>query len=242
MKKINNREEANQYYKKVNELVDDYIKNWKVKPTEIYSYFQRNMKSFLEKSGLSDVEGITRVVNDVLEHRRGMELDKVMKFESFSKISESILNIGNANVEHEKVLADYYQTSIGHIDLIDGDVHLYKINDFGKKVVAIIFSDEELKEIKENILDSLVEEAKNKVLSINEVDGVEIGISFRFWLSDIFDESKYKDLCSSKLTNQNLLLVIKNTIQKRKDFPTNFSDERLSYKSDFKGYHIWEVK
>jgi hypothetical protein len=242
MKKITNREEANQYYKQVNELVDDYIKTWKIKPSEIYHYFQRNMQSFLERSGLSEVEGIKRVVNDVLEHRRFMELDKVMKFESFSKVNESVINIGNANINHEKVLADYYNTSLGHIDLVDPEIHLYKINDFGKKVVSIIFSDKELEEIKENILDNLVLEAENKVLSINEVDGVEMGFSFRFWLSDIFDKEKFRNSCEEKLTNENLLVVIKSVIQKYQELPTNFDNSRLSYKDDFKGYHIWEVR
>jgi hypothetical protein len=242
MKKITNREEANQYYSQVNELVDDYIKKWKVKPTEIYSYFKRNMRVFLEKSGLSEIDGITRVINDVLEHRRGMQLDGIIKFENFNYITESVININKSTVEHEKVLSDFYKTSIGHVEVIDAEVHLFKINDFGKKVISIIFSDSELDEIKNNIVDSIVEDSKNKALSISEIDGVDIGISIRFWLSDIIDQEKYKEVCKNKITNENLLLIIKKTIQKRQDFPTNFSNDRLSYKDDFKGYHIWEVR
>jgi hypothetical protein len=242
MKKITNREEANEYYNKVNELVDDYIKTWKIKPSEIYHYFQRNMESFLGRTGLSEVDGIRRVVNDVLEHRKFMELDKVMKFESFNRVNESVINIGNANVNHEKVLADYYNTSLGHVDLVDPEIHLYKINDFGKKVVSIIFSDKELEEIKENILDNLVSEAENKVLSISEIDGIEVGVSFRFWLSDVFDKEKFRTTLTEKITNENLLLIIKSTIQKNQELPTNFSNDRLNYKDDFKGYHIWEVR
>jgi len=242
MKKITNREEANEYYNKVNELVDDYIKTWKIKPSEIYHYFQRNMQSFLERSGLSEVDGIRRVVNDVLEHRRFMELDKVMKFENFSKVNEGVISIGNANVNHEKVLADYYNTSLGHIDLVDPEIHLYKIDDFGKKVISIIFSDKELDEIKVNILDNLVLEAENKVLSINELGGMEMGFSLRFWVSDIFDKEKFRKSCEEKLTNENLLVVIKSVIQRYQEMPTNFDGSRLSYKDDFEGYHIWEVK
>jgi hypothetical protein len=242
MKKITNREELNQYYKQVNELVDEYITGHNIRPSEVYHYFQRNLQSFLERTGLSDVDGIKKVVNDVLEHRRHMELDKVMKFESFNKLNESVLSIGNATVEHEKVLADYYNTSIGHIDLVDGDIHLYKINDFGKKVISIIFSDSELQKVKENVLDGLVSEAENKVLSINEIGGVGIGVSFRFWLSDVFDKEKFRATLTEKITNENLLLIIKSTIQKNQELPTNFSSDRLNYKDDFKGYHIWEVR
>jgi hypothetical protein len=242
MRKIANREELNQYYTMVNELVDRYINTHRIRPSEIYHYFKRNMKSFLERNGLSDIEGIQKVVNDVLEHKNFMEMDGVMKFEKFNQLTESIINIGDVNVNHEKVLADYYNTSLGHIELVDGDIHLYKIIDFGKKVVAIIFSDDEIKNIKENILDNLVLEAKNKVMTIDEVDGVEIGFGLRFWLSDIFDEEKFRKSCEEKITNENILIIIKGIIQKSQDLPKNFSDDKLSYKDDFKGYHIWEVR
>ena len=242
MKKITNREEANQYYKKVNELVDEYITKWKVRPSEIFHYFKRNMESFLESSGLSDVEGIKRVVDDVLEHRKHMELDKVMKFESFNKLNEGVINIGNATVEHEKVLADFYNTSLGHIDIIDDDIHLYKVNDFGKKVTAVIFSDGELKKIRENIISQLVEETKKRVLSVSEVDGIEMGFSIRLWISDIFSEDSFRKSIEEKINNEHLLLIIKNIVQRNQDLPVSFSNDRLSYKDSFDGYHIWEIK
>lgn len=242
MKKITNREEANQYYKKVNELVDEYITKWKVRPSEIFHYFKHNMESFLESSGLSDVEGIKRVVNDVLEHRKHMELDKVMKFESFNKLNEGVINIGNATVEHEKVLADFYNTSLGHIDIIDDDIHLYKVNDFGKKVTAVIFSDGELKKIRENIISQLVEETKKRVLSVSEVDGIEMGFSIRLWISDIFSEDSFRKSIEEKINNEHLLLIIKNIVQRNQDLPVSFSNDRLSYKDSFDGYHIWEIK
>ena len=98
------------------------------------------MNSFLERSGLKDVQGIKRVVSDVLEHRRNMELDldKVMKFESFNSLNESVLNLKDSTVEHEKVLADYYKTSLSHVDPIDKNLHLYLVSDFGKKVYCDI--------------------------------------------------------------------------------------------------------
>ena len=242
MKKINNREEANQYYKKVNELVDEYITKWKVRPSEIFHYFKRNMESFLERSGLSDVEGIKRVVDDVLDHRRHMELDKVMKFESFNRLNEGVINIGNSTVEHEKVLADFYNTSLGHIDLVDGDIHLYKVNDFGKKITAIIFSDNELVKIRENVVNQLIEETKNKVLSINEIDGINMGFSIRLWVNDIFSEESLRKSIDDKINNENLLLIIKNIVQQKQDLPITFNTERLSYKDSFDGYHIWEIR
>jgi hypothetical protein len=83
-----------------------------------------------------------------------MELDGVYKFESFISMNESLIGINKSNIEHEKVLADYYSLVIGHVELIDSEIHLYKINDFGKKVTSIIFSDSEIEEIKGKICDS----------------------------------------------------------------------------------------
>ena len=242
MRKINNKEEANQYYKQINELVDEYIQKWKVKPTEIKSYFKRNLDSFLERIGLSDVEGITRVIDDVLDHRVHMELDKVMKFESFNLL-ESVISIGNANTKHEKILADFYNTSMGHIELLDGDIHLYKIKDFNENVNSIIFSDEELDNIYKKIEDNVLEDAKNKVFSITEVDGVEVSsLSIKFWIKDLINEDIFRKQFKEKVDKKQVLLIIKNLVQRKQNMPINFNSDRLEYKEEYKGYHIWEVR
>ena len=37
---INNREDANRYYQIVNELVDDYLDKWKIRPSNLKRYLQ----------------------------------------------------------------------------------------------------------------------------------------------------------------------------------------------------------
>lgn len=241
-KKITNREEANLYYKRVNELVDDYIKSHKVTPSELYKYINKNMTSFLEDSNLSDVDGIINIVNDVITHRKNIEVDNVMKFERFNNINEGILSISNSGVEHEKVLSDCYGTSLGHIELIDKEIHLYKIKDFGKIKHAIIFSDDELVKVKENILNELIKEAEKKILTIDKIEDISLPVSLRVWFKDICDMEKYKLKCDELLTIDNIIKIVKKSVEFRNEFPSNFSEERLSYINKFNGFHIWEIK
>ena len=161
--RINNSEEANQYYKIVNDLVDQYIKKWKIKPSSLSQYLKPGtpkFESFILKNGLSDVEGIKRIVQDVIEDRRHMELDGIMTFECF--INESIFELSKPTIEHEKVLADLFNTSVGHIELVEADKHIYEINDFGEKQKCVILSKSELKELKDKLVKSSLEKIKEK--------------------------------------------------------------------------------
>ena len=241
MKKITNKEEANFYFKKVNELVDDYIKNHKVKPNEIYHYINRNYDSFLEEIGLNDVEGIKMVVNNVLEHRLNMQKDKVMKFENFSLLKENVLTITKSSVEQEKVLADYFNTSLGHIENIDSEIHLYLINDFGQKKYAFIFSEEDVANFKEYILEGLLKELEEKIISLNELDGKEIGFSLRFWLSDVVDDGKLKDLCLEKVNVESVLKFVKSLILSKEGLPIKVNNDILRYVGEFNNHFIWVV-
>jgi hypothetical protein len=236
---INNRDDANKYYNTINGLIDNYIKSHKIKPSELYKYIKRNIDSFINQNKLSDIKGIKRIINDVLEHKRNMELDNILKFEKFKLLKENVIEIGDATIEHEKVLSDYYKTSIGHVDLIDSDVHLYSINDFGKKVKSIIYSDIELDIIKSNIIDSFVLECEKKKLLFNKLDGITTGIDINFYLTEIFDKEKFKDKISDSLTNDNIITLIGNII--KKDSDNKLNTDNIKYIKDFKGYHIWEI-
>ena len=43
---INNREDANKYYQTINDLVDDYIDKWKIKPSNLKRYLERVCSGF----------------------------------------------------------------------------------------------------------------------------------------------------------------------------------------------------
>ena len=241
-KKITNTEEANLYYKTVNELVDKYIKEHKIKPSELNKYFSKNMKSFLENSGLDGIENINRIIKDVLDHRTNMELDGVLTFESFKILNESIISIGNSSINHEKILADFYKTSIGHIDLLDDGMHIYRVNDFNEKVISIIFSDQELDIIYNNIENKILDENKKRVISISDIDGIDIDNSIRIWLGDIISDDKFRQSFKKKVSKDDVLLIIKKIVQSNQEMPFTFATNRLKYKGNYSGYNIWEIR
>lgn len=236
MKKISNREEANNYYKLVSNGVEEFAKQTKARPSEIHSYLSKNGKVFLKRLEVDEVSGIENVLQDVLLHRKHMEDDKVVTFESFSKVNENLFDVGLPTVEHEKVLADIFSTSLGHIDTIDSNLHFFKINDFGKEIYSIIFSSEEITKIKENLKSKLTEDIISKVLTINSIDSVYID-PIKFWISDCVDESKLNEIVNSKLSSSLVLNFIVDSFNKSLSFPVEVS--KFSNYKEVNGFSVW---
>lgn len=222
--------EVSLYYDKINELVDKYILDWNVKPSKLYTYMKPGNKrfdTFVEKSGLSDFKFIKKVITDVLDDRLAMEQDGLLVFEN-SLIKESILSaIEPSSIEHEKVLADLYNTSLGHVNVTDLDKHLYNVNDFGDVLDVIIYSDEEIEKIKGNIQEDFISKISDKSLSIDSV-----GVVFK--LSDIIASDKLVAEFNDKLDYEKLMEYI------LKFFRSDLESKELKYKT-YKKYHIWEV-
>jgi len=57
MIKIDNTHDANKYYKLVNDFIDKYIVDWKIKPSRLASYLKNSEKfeKFLDKNNLKEV-------------------------------------------------------------------------------------------------------------------------------------------------------------------------------------------
>jgi hypothetical protein len=222
--------EVSLYYDKINELVDKYINEWNVKPSKLYAYLSPGNKrfdAFVEKSGLSDFKFIKKVVTDVLEDRLAMEKDGLLIFEN-TLIKESILSaIEPSSIEHEKVLADLYNTSLGHVNVADLDKHLYNVNDFGERFDVIIYSDDEIEKIKDNIQADFISKISDKNLSIDSV-----GVVFR--LSDIIANDKLVAEFNDNLDYEKLMEYI------LKFFKSDLQKKELKHKT-YKKYHIWEI-
>ena len=236
MKKISNREEANKYYKLVNNAINDFMGETKARPSEVHKYLTKNGVKFLKKLELSDVEGIDSVLNDVLLHRRHMEDDKVITFESFSKLNESSINVGSPSIEHEKILADVFNTSLGHIDVLDPQLHLFKISDFGKDVYAIIFNESEIGKVKEDLKVKIGSEISSKVMQISDVEGITID-PIKFWISDILDETKLFESINSKISSEMVFNFIKSSLFESPSL--NFDLGRFDNFKEYSGYFIW---
>lgn len=248
MRKINNTEENNQYYKLVNEYINDYINEWKIKPSKLKSYFNnsKKMESFLKRYNLDDIEGIKRVVNDIIDDHHFIEKDGIISFEKFNYLSEGLgrITISPVDINYERVLADLYNTSVGHIEISNEKEHKYKVNDFGKEVNTIVYSKKDIEEFKESIAPILISDAKKKSVELFKVDlglesGKEIKININFDVDDVVYESKLETLIDESLTQKKLLSIIFHFVN---DYDILRSGKHYVYKQEYKGYHIWELQ
>lgn len=234
IRKITNTQEANTYYKVVNELVDKLIKNHKIRPTELRSYFSKNLNSFLENSGLSGVEGIVKVVNDVLDHRYHAELDGVLTFENFGKSG----HLFESTLSYEKVLADYFRTSIGHVSLLDEEIHLFKVKDFGERKYCVIMNSDDLSEIENSMINSFVQDTMQRGFTISEWNESSIS-PIKLWLSEIVSDEKLKQILKIKINKDWVLENLSSHIMKKVDLPSGYSN--VVFKGSHNSHFIWEI-
>ena len=207
---INNREDVNKYYQIINGLLDEYTEQHKIRPSNLKRYLQpgsERFSRFLEKNKMKDIKRADVILKDILDDREAMEKDGVITFESF-KIFESsefkihsmkeclYKGIEKSTQKMEKVLADYFDTNLGHIDSVDSDKHIFKISDWEKQDCnVIIYSKEEVDVIKYNMFDHLYDEISKSKFEI--VTDISIELSrlidkdiFESKLSNIFTEEK----------------------------------------------------
>ncbi len=240
MRKITNSSELNQYYGKINKHIDEYIKSYNVTPSEIYRYINKNMSRFLENIGISDIENIQIVVKDVVEHRKNMERDKIFKFEQFSNgLNESLISLTPSGIDHEKVLSDYYNTSLGHINILEPDLHLYEIRDFDNIKKSIIFSIEEIGLLKNKIQQKISDEIMEKEVELNSLYGQILDTKMDFLLKSIVSPDLLKENINSKLDDGLLIKMITTLIPNSMLDVGNASNVKM--KEIYKGYYIWEV-
>jgi len=230
---INNREDANKYYQVINGLVDDYIDKWKVRPSNLKRYLQpgsERFNRFLERNGLKEIKGAERVLRDVIEDRESMEKDGVITFENFNLFESEEFKLSSlkqclykgiekSSRTHEKILADCFDTSLGHIDIVDSDKHIFSVDVWGKKNDVVIYSKEEIDMITENMLEYLFTEIRNKK--------VELPGNITVNLSNLITEESFK-----REVEENIFSVNK---------PVNLVTQCLGYdfKSEFENYFIW---
>lgn len=212
---INNREDANRYYQLINNLVDEYTERWKIRPSNLKRYLKpgsERFNKFLERNKLKDIKGSEIILRDVIEDRNSLEKDGVLTFESY-KIFESeefkitsmkeciYKGIEKSTQKMEKILADYFDTNLSDIDIIDSEKHKFKINDWNDEDVSvIIYSEEEFEIIKSNVSEHLYEELQKKEVELTK----EINLK----LSDLIDKDSYEKKMQEKLTRNLCIKLI----------------------------------
>lgn len=230
---IKTSDELNKYYDIINKLIDDYIIKNKIKPSSLKRYLKPGsdkFKKFLIKNNLSDVKNIEVILNDVIEDRYNMEKDGILQFESYKlyesdtfrikSMSEALLKgINKANIEHEKVIADYYDTNLSEINIISSEDHQFKVNVWNSYNFVIIYSEEELSIIKENIKEFLYEEISNKTIDLN----IDVTIK----LLDLINKTNLEKQLDNILDENMVIKLI--------------TDYRSIYKFEkkYNNYYIW---
>lgn len=236
---INNREDANKYYQLINELVDEYIDKWKIRPSRLGKYLRPGsdrFNKFLMRNNLSEVKGAEVILKDIIEDRVHMEKDGVMTFESFHLFESDDFKIDSmkeclykgiekADIKMEKILADVFDTNLGSIDIVDADKHIFKIEDWeGEDKKVIIYSDEDLEVIKTNMVENLYEELRKKKVELSSKVSVD--------LSDLIKEDDFTGMMSDQLdktdnfTNSLLNEIITDLLE-------------FDFKQEESGYFIW---
>ncbi len=244
---IKSREDANRYYQLVNELVDEYMAKGKIRPSNLKRYLQpgsERFKKFLQRNKLNEITGIDRVLEDVIEDRASMEADGVLTFESFkifesdeymsASIKQAIYKmVDKADVEMEKALADYFDTNLGSIDVIDADKHIFYIEE--ENVEAVCFSLEEMKVIEDNVVEHLFHEMKKK--DVNLIDPMigDLSISIGEIVSSSEEVRKaFDSALRDKLDDGMLAHIIGETIGH--DAKHRYSAVEMD---SIRNYYIW---
>lgn len=221
-KKISNSKELNHYYNLVNTKLKKYS-DMNISPESMAKYLApgtQNFNNFIsEDDDLKDVDGIEVVLKDIIQDTyaafkdglfKKIQKGSVQKFENYA-INESIFDFETSEEDikhHEKALADIYKSNLSYINIVRKDIHLYSVNDDGVMKQAIIFTAKELKKVKENILEKLLNSTKNKQYSFKNISDFELGMDKTILLKDIIDYSKLKELLNKQITDDDVVETI----------------------------------
>lgn len=229
---INNREDLNKYYDIINELVDEYLQKWKIKPSNLKRYLKpgtERFKNFLLRNNLSEVKGSETILKDIIEDRTHMESDGILTFESY-KISESTdleikslkdclyKGIEKADIKMEKVLADHFDTNLSDVSVEDSSKHIFKVDSWDGDKKVIIYSSEDVDLIKENIFEHLYNQLSKK--DIDLVDNISVS------LSDLINEDNFEKKLESIFTKEFTIKTISGLLD-------------ANFKSEVSNYFIW---
>lgn len=233
---IKSREEANKYYHIINELIDEYTEKNKIRPSKLKGYLRPGSDKFikfLKRNNLDKIDGGSRILQDVIEDRYHMEKDGVITFESFKVFESADWNINSmkvclykgidkATIDYEKALADYFDTNLGSIDVVDSDKHIFKVNNWtGGDVNVVIYSKDDIEIIKLNMIEHLYLELTKKTVEI--VDGVSVS------LGDLIKYNMFEEQMIQKFDSDKMLIT---TIEKT-------LGPEFSYQNEFRNFEIW---
>lgn len=214
-------------YTTVNELIDNYF-TYKITAKALKNHFKRGslaIKKFIERNDLSKINNIEKIILDIVNDRYYMEMDNVLTYESYDIKSLDSTdrfiydNLPKSDIVYEKVLADYYRTSLGYIEEVDNAKHIYAITN--NKIIneVIILSEDDIDIIKNNLIAFLSQYIVNEKVNIGFLN-MDINIK------DIIDLPKMKMVIDIDKCLHSITEVLSNS-----DY---------SFTTKFSNYYIWE--
>ena len=235
----------NEYYQKVNELIDSYFESWNIKPSSLRRYLKKGsigLKKFIERNELGNVERIEKIILDVVEDRYGMEKDNVIKFESFEVfdnteeddmlpteypffdhlIFKDLEKSGQYSINYQKAICDKYRVSLGHVEVEDKESNIYHVNMSRNKTLGIfLLSEDDLQIMITNLNNIIVDIIHNKTISMMDVN-------FEEKISK-FLKDKEEMLNLIEVGESDILEVVSDLLQ----------NEGFDYDGSFKNYYFW---
>ena len=146
-----------------------------------------------------------------------MRKDSVMTFENFKFLESDdfkILDlkqclykgIDNVTINHEKILADYYDVSLSQIDVVSAEKHIFKIDELN----IVIYNEDELNIIKENIKDYVLNQtfSKNIKLDLGSSD-LDLNVNVK----DFMDTEKFNNKIEEILTKENVKNITSSILE-----------------------------
>jgi len=249
MTPISTREELSSIYQRINDGIDRYLVEYRMDPSRVMGYLTRpeRAKGFLTYAGIPDTPEARRVLADVLQDRHSMKLDKVRdvrikKFEGF--LAESALG-GEAG--HERALADYFRTSLGHVVPSADSKGTYTVDDMGESKTLLVRSGSEVEEFAGKIRESARSEVMASDIDLHRLDmGLESGMMvkarMKLDLADIVDEERLSRAIDSALTAERTLFILTSYLN---DYPVNRERKQYAYLArtahNGEEYHIWQL-
>lgn len=228
------RENIDELYKKVNELIDNYF-TWKIKPSSLKNYLKNGsigLHKFIKFNELDIYENIEKIVSDIVDDRYSLELDGIKKFEKFEFADDeksdidSILykNLDNTGFRYEKILADYFKVSLSNIKEEDLEKHIYTIDSLNDVHLVFILSAEDLEKIKKNLIEYTFD-------YINRTNLKMESLFLKFSLKDKVEEKLFKEKLSEEVKDMNIQDWITDVLD---------VDRGFVFLSEYKNYFIWE--
>lgn len=239
MIEIKSREDANKYYKLVNKLVDEFVDKTKARPIEAYNYIKRNKNKFLERNELSEINGIEKILMDIIQHRKSLQMDKIITFENYNSIFENIGDLKSKNIYKEKVLADFFHISSGHVDAINQDLNIYKIKDFDNEFMVCILSDYDVSILKNNLKKLLTKRISDQNFNIDEMTGEFLQNDSQIKFSDLVDDTKLSNLLDNLIDLDSCLKYFQYYLLNNATL--NLEVNSLEPLGNDNGYKIWKL-